>query len=280
MQSNALNLPALLTSLLPSVQEAGHCIMAVRTAGVEARHKSDKSPVTDADEQAEAILVQAIKQLTPDIPIVGEEGFSAGVAPSSLGALFWLLDPLDGTKEFVRGGDDFTVNVALVCDGTPILGLIQTPVDGAIWMGALGHGAWKLDRYGETHTRRSIAVRQRPQAPWTVLVSHSHLDPATRHILAQLPNAEVLSRGSSLKFCTLAEGKGDLYPRWGPTSEWDIAAGHAILAAAGGGIITPEGAPVPYGKPGFLNGPFIAYGAPQALADALTAARDLDPPAR
>jgi 3'(2'), 5'-bisphosphate nucleotidase len=246
----------LLEALIDPVRAACAVIEAVRAKGIIARHKDDKSPVTEADEAAEIIIEAALRKLTPDLPIVGEEAFSAGFVPEDCGASFWLVDPVDGTREFIRGGDDYTVNIALVRGHQVQLGIVATPANGRIWLGGVGLGADIIEPDG---TRRAISARAQPAKP-VVLMSASHLDDETKAFVAALGPVEPLQIGSSLKFCVVAEGRADIYPRFGPTSEWDTAAGHAVVLGAGGSVQTPDGTPLLYGKTAFKNGAFIARG--------------------
>ncbi|MFN3370278.1 MAG: 3'(2'),5'-bisphosphate nucleotidase CysQ [Sphingomonadaceae bacterium] len=251
----------LLERLAPAVREAGALIERLKAEGsAPERRKADRSVVTDADEAAEALLTAAIRALDPEAPIVGEEASAAGVAGSANGAeRFWLIDPLDGTRSYVEGGLDYSVNVGLIEAGQPTVGLVLHPPTTTLWTGAAGLGAWK-----ETGAERT-AIRTRPLGAAPKLVtSRSHLDAKTRAWCNAVPDAEIEASGSSLKFCLLAEGLADAYPRFGETSEWDTAAADAILRAAGGITLGPDGAPLGYGKPGGLNGPFLALGDPQA----------------
>ncbi len=245
----------LLDAIVPAVHAAGAAIEAVRVAGIVARGKAAASPVTDADEAAEAIIVAALGRLDPSTPIVAEEAHAAGHRPLP-GPRFWLIDPLDGTRDFVAGRAAYSVNVALVEDDRPVLGLVLSPRDGVLWAGAAGAGAFR-QRPGEART--VIAVR-RAAAPPTVVVSHSHLDDLTKGYLSHIGLVDLEPAGSSLKFCRLAEGSADVYPRYGPTMEWDTAAGHAVLLAAGGAMRGPSGRDFAYGKPGYRNGAFLAVG--------------------
>ena len=219
--------------------------------------KSDGSPVTDADHAAEAVIEAGLAELTPGLPIVAEEAMAAGRAPPIGTGPFWLVDPLDGTKEFIAHRGTFTVNIALVDEGRPVLGVVYAPALGERYLGGEGLGAW----FDAGEGREAIAVRTPPEEGVTVVVSRSHGNPERRaDFLRRFRVAAETSIGSSLKFCLLANGKADLYPRFGPTCEWDTAAGHAVLTAAGGRVETDGGAPLTYGKPGFGNPPFIAYG--------------------
>lgn len=253
----------LLERLAPALREAGALIEQLKADGLaEARRKADRSPVTEADEAAERLLTAAIRALDPEAPIVGEEAAAAGTAGTGDGAArFWLIDPLDGTRAFVRGDPDYSVNVGLIEAGVPTVGLVLHPPTGMLWTGAAGLGAWK-ESGGERQ-----AIRTRPLGnPPRLVTSQSHLDPATRDWCAAVPGALIEASGSSLKFCLLAEGLADAYPRFGETSEWDTAAADAILRAAGGITLGPDGGPLGYGKPGGLNGPFLALGDPTAAA--------------
>lgn len=241
--------------LSPVMRAAGRLIEAVREAGFEARDKTDASPVTEADERAELLITAALAAADPDTPIVGEEAHAAGHRPDPC-ARFWLIDPLDGTRDFIAGRPAYSVNIGLVEGGRPVLGLVLSPRDGVLWAGAEGFGAF---RQAPGEGRVEIATRPGATPP-VVVVSHSHLDDATRAYLARLGLVELESSGSSLKFCRIAEGSADIYPRFGPTSEWDTAAGHAILLAAGGAMRGRGGEEFGYGKPGYVNGAFIAVG--------------------
>ncbi|THV15435.1 3'(2'),5'-bisphosphate nucleotidase CysQ [Rhizobium rhizophilum] len=244
---------------------AGRVILDIYRAGAEVRLKSDKSPVTEADEKAERLILDALARHLPDIPVVAEEEVAAGRIPDISGGRFILVDPLDGTREFIGGHDDFTVNIALIEAGKPILGVVHAPALGTLYLGGAGK-AEKLavDDTDRVTARRQIAVRPRNATP-SALVSRSHNCDATD---AYIKKAEILERkavGSSLKFCLVAEGVADIYPRFSPTMEWDTAAGDAVLRAAGGMVTTEDGAPLTYGKciPGlrvFENPAFVATG--------------------
>lgn len=232
--------------------------MRIYAGSCEVRTKADASPVTAADEQAEALIVAELASLAPDVPIVAEEAVAAGPAPP-VGERFWLVDPLDGTREFVQRNDEFTVNIALIEHGRPVLGVVLAPALGQLYCGAAGAGAWRYDAAGET----AIRCRRAPSAGLTVLASRSHGDEAAlRAFLAGRRVAAVRYAGSSLKLCLLAAGEADLYARFGRTMEWDIAAGHAVLAAAGGQVLDLAGRAIGYGKPGFRNPDFVAQGLP------------------
>ncbi len=246
----------LLEALIDPVRAACRVIESVRAKGIISRTKDDTSPVTQADEAAEAILYAALQKLTPDLPIIGEEAYAAGTAPEAIGDSFWLVDPVDGTREFIRGGNDYTCNIGLVRGLEAQLGIVATPANGRIWLGGAGLGAWLIEADG---TRRAIHVRWRA-SPAIVVMSASHLDDETKAFVDTLGAVEPLQMGSSLKFCVVAEGLADIYPRFGPTCEWDIAAGHAVVRGAGGSATCADGSPLRYGKPGFKNGTFIVRG--------------------
>ncbi len=244
--------------LLPAVEDAGRAILMVRSQGFDVITKADQSPVTVADQAAEGVVLDMLEQLTPVFPVVAEERAAAGQIPKC-GQGFWLVDALDGTKEFIKGGNDFTVNVGFIWDGLPVMGLVHAPARNETYMGALRDGTHKafIIRDGK---RAPLAVRRRP-AKVVITGSKSHEVPELMDpFLAKYDVAEKVVIGSSLKFCLVAEGKADLYPRFGPTSEWDTAAGHAMLRAAGGRVHDFNGAEMRYNKPNFRNGAFLADG--------------------
>lgn len=248
---------AVLDRIVVIAREAGREILPHYAVDGVIDSKYDGSPVTAADRAAEVIIVAALRRLTPDIPVVAEESVAAGEIPDVSGGRFWLVDPLDGTKEFINKRGDFTVNIGLIDSGGPVLGVVHTPVDGMVWAGRVGAGAWEEDADGN---RRPIAVRTADPAALTVVASKSHRNPELEAYIATLPVALSVSRGSALKFCLVARGEADVYPRTGPTMEWDTAAGHAVLLAAGGTLTTFDGGPFLYSKPEFRNGHFIARG--------------------
>ena len=240
-------------------KSAGQAILRYyRTDGQPAERKADGSPVTEADRVAEAIILAGLAELTPGIPVVAEEAMAAGRQPEIAGGKFWLVDPLDGTREFVSGNGEFTVNIALIEDGAPIMGVVHTPALGQSFRGAAGVGAWRETR---DQPLGPIAARLPPADGLWVVSSRSHGDPeALNRYLADLRVAGERRVGSSLKLCVLAAGEADLYARFGPTMEWDIAAGHAVLWAAGGAVQALDGEPLRYGKAGFANPHFVALG--------------------
>jgi 3'(2'), 5'-bisphosphate nucleotidase len=237
--------------------------MAHRAAGVATETKADASPVTAADREAEAILLAALAAQYPAIPVVAEEEASAGRLPATVGRRFFLVDPLDGTREYVRGGDDFTVNVALIEDHAPIAGIVYAPARARLWYGDVAAAdAWRADVVdGAAGERTPLHVRACPGAPVAV-ASKSHCTPATEAWLAATGCGARVSVGSSLKFALIAEGAADVYPRPGPTMEWDTAAGDHILTVAGGCVVAPAGRPMTYGHytRHYRNGPFAALG--------------------
>jgi 3'(2'), 5'-bisphosphate nucleotidase len=248
----------LLEALTPAVLQAGQLIERLKAAGIAGRAKADRTPVTEADEAAETLLAAAIREAEPDAIIVGEEACAAGDEPDPT-ARFWLIDPLDGTRDFVEGRADYSVNVGLVVEGRPVLGLVLHPPSTTLWTGAEGLGAWK--DAGGIRT----AIRARPIAtPPVIVTSRSHLDDRTRAWAAAVPNAELRPSGSSLKLCLLADGTADLYPRFGPTCEWDTGAADAILRAAGGTTLGLDQHPLAYGKPSYRNTSFLALADPTA----------------
>ena len=252
------DLDRLLPEIVALADRAGAVILEHYHGDVAVRAKADASPVTAADEAAEAVILARLAELAPDIPTVAEETVAAGHVPDIDDGPFWLVDPLDGTKEFLSRNGEFTVNIALVEARAPVLGVVLAPARGQAWWGARGKGAVARDAAGRT---RAIAVREPPPGGLVAIASRSHRDAETQAFLDQAGVAECISAGSSLKFCLIAESKADLYPRFGRTMEWDTAAGHAVLAAAGGRVTTRDGAPFLYRKPGFENPPFIARGA-------------------
>jgi 3'(2'), 5'-bisphosphate nucleotidase len=245
---------AWLEALVQIARDAGTLILAVYATDFTVRGKGDQSPVTEADERAERLIVGALRALAPAVPIVAEEAVAAGQAPE-VASLFWLVDPLDGTKEFISRNGEFTVNIALIAHGAPVLGVVYAPALDRMFSGDVQLGAWLENGTG----RHSIRCRTVPEAGLTVVASRSHGDAAALDaFLAGRKVVALASAGSSLKLCLIAAGEADLYPRFGRTMEWDIAAGHAVLAAAGGTVMDLKGAPLRYGKPGFDNPHFVA----------------------
>ena len=249
----------LLDQIAETAREAGEAILEVVRRGFDVEHKQDSSPVTEGDRAAELIILAALARHAPDVPVIAEEEVAAGRIPAH-GDTYFLVDPLDGTKEFVRGGDDYTVNIGLIVGGTPLMGAVYAPATGRLHAGVVGEGAW-LD---EGDGRREIRVRE-PGGQLVAVASKSHFNQPTADYLAEAAGeCGYLAIGSSLKFCVVAEGEADIYPRLSPTSEWDTAAGHAVLLAAGGRVDGPDGGPLAYGKHAFLNRGFVATGGWQA----------------
>lgn len=243
----------LLDDLAEAAREAGQAILDIVRRGFETESKRDSSPVTEADRAAELIILAALARAAPGVPVIAEEEVAAGRIPDH-GDTYFLVDPLDGTKEFVKGGDDYTVNIGLIEQGAPTLGVVFAPATGRLHGGGAGLGAWVDEGRGRVSTK----ARSRGERI-TAVASKSHLNQATIDYLQEAVGVcDYVAVGSSLKFCILAEGKADIYPRASPTSEWDTAAGHAILLAAGGLVDGPDGAPLAYGKHAFLNRAFVA----------------------
>jgi 3'(2'), 5'-bisphosphate nucleotidase len=243
----------LLEDIAVAARDAGAAILEIVRRGFEVEQKHDLSPVTEADRAAELVILAALARWAPTIPVVAEEEVAAGRIPA-IGDTYFLVDPLDGTKEFIRGGDDYTVNIGLISGGTPVLGAVFAPARGAIYAGVAGEGAWIEDSDG----RRHIRTRERGETT-TAVASKSHFNQPTADYLADaVGECDYAAIGSSLKFCIVAEGTADIYPRLSPTSEWDTAAGHAVLLAAGGRVDGPDGEPLRYGKSAFINRGFVA----------------------
>jgi 3'(2'), 5'-bisphosphate nucleotidase len=258
---------AFLDELTGLVSRAGAAILE-RGRTSDVRVKADLTPVSAADEAAEALILQGLAELSPGIPVIAEEAAARGQVPS-FGECFFLVDPLDGTRDFIAGLPEYTVNIAVVVDGAPVLGVVGAPALGFVWRGRVGRAAERLrlpaGKEPDPATER-VAIRTRAApAGLVAAVSRSHLDAETSGLLARLPITEMIACGSSVKFCRVAEGAVDLYPRLAPTMEWDIAAGHAILAAAGGIVTRPDGTPLRYGEPqaAFRIPAFMAWGDPK-----------------
>ena len=238
----------MLDELVDIALEAGEVILGIYASeDFAARVKADGSPVTEADAAAEAVILKKLRALAPDTPIVAEEEAAAGVV-AARALRFFLVDPLDGTKEFLNRNGDFTVNIALIEDGRPIAGVVYAPAHGLIYAGADGEGARMADvKDGAVGAWRNIAARA-PSAALAIVASRSHMSPETSEYIARFTVADMVTAGSSLKFCRVAAGEADLYPRLGRTMEWDTAAGDAVLRAAGGGVFAMDGQALNYGK--------------------------------
>jgi 3'(2'), 5'-bisphosphate nucleotidase len=260
--------PALIDALTGIVSRAAAAILEARAGGLKTRAKADASPVTLADEASEAVILEGLARTLPGVPVVSEE---AGAPPELTGGVFALVDPLDGTRELVAGRDEFCVNLALVSGGRARLGIIASPVLGLVWRTTAGGGAERLRlvpgaSVGAAAERTAIRTRPWPGSGAIAAVSRSHLTPPTQAFLARLPPVERQASGSAIKLCRVAEGAADVYPRLATVSEWDVAAGDAIVTAAGGRVTTPEGAPLSYGRKGFLVPGFVAWSDPSAPA--------------
>jgi 3'(2'), 5'-bisphosphate nucleotidase len=254
---------------------AGRKVMEVFHAGGAVSQKDDASPVTEADHASEKVILEGLRAAYPGIPCVAEEEAAAGILPKDLGEAFFLIDPLDGTKEFIKRSGDFTVNIALVRGGVPEVGVVYAPAGRRFFSARPGLAeAIELDGDDAIVARRDLGVRKAP-SPLTIVASRSHNTPETESFIEKFDGAELVSVGSSLKFCLLAAGEADLYPRFGRTMEWDTAAGDAVLRAAGGFVETMDGKPLRYGKRNqphdadFANPYFIARaGVPATLLPA------------
>jgi len=238
---------------------AGAAILEFDCRNVSTRHKADQSPVTMADEAAQAVALRGLAQDFPGVPVVSEEA-AADWHATSPGRTFFLVDPLDGTREFLAGRDEYTVNIALVRDGIPVVGVVAAPALGLLWRGGNAHAErLSVSADGTTHERTAIRTRPWPNER-VAAVSRSHYEAASAEFLERFAPVTELACGSALKFCRLAEGAADIYPRLAPTSEWDVAAGHALVVAAGGAVTAPDGATLTYGREGFRVPGFVAWG--------------------
>jgi len=259
------NLPDLARALMPTVDRAGAAIMQIYAGAFAVERKADDSPLTLADLESQRIIMETLRALTPEIPVLSEECAQAPWAERQRWRELWVVDPLDGTREFVKRNGEFTINIALVVDHEPVLGIVAAPATGLVYWGAAGVGAFTAHR-GATPAAIHVAA---PHAPLRVVGSRSHASSATTGYLTRLGPHATTGIGSSLKFCLLAEGKADLYVRFGPTSEWDTAAGQALLEAAGGHVTRLDGRRLLYNcRETLLNGDFVAFGDPSALPSA------------
>jgi 3'(2'), 5'-bisphosphate nucleotidase len=269
MADGNIGMDRLLDELTALVSAASAAILKIRAGSLETRIKADQSPVTAADEAAEAIILEGLARLLPGVPVISEEAAERAL-PAGPGPEFVLVDPLDGTRELVAGRDEFTVNVALVKAGRPHLGVVAAPALGLLWRGYPERGAERLRLTPDRTAGGAEPIRTRacPPAGLVATVSRSHLDADTTAFLARLPVGKTLTCGSAIKFCQVAEGLADVYPRFGTTCEWDIAAGQAVLAAAGGTVVSLDGTELPYGRAAarFRVPGFIAWGDPAAAA--------------
>ena len=254
----------LLEPITALAAEAAEAILDVARRKIVSQDKRDGSPVTEADLAADRIIVNGLRRLRPDIPVVSEESVSTFAGPFSTS--FFIVDPLDGTREFISGHNDYTVNIALVTQGRPLLGVIGAPALGAMWRGIVGEVAERATTPGGAWT--AIHPRAFPGTGWVAAVSRSHLDSQTAAFIRKFGSGTQMPIGSALKFCRIAEGSADIYPRLSTISEWDIAAGHAIVEAAGGAITNRNGQPLRFGarKGEFLVPNFIAWGDPAQVS--------------
>ena len=257
-------LPALLDQIEQIALKAGEAIMVIYGREFTVEEKEDKSPLTEADKAANDIIVAGLEALPVSIPVLTEEAVDAFTGADTEGR-YWLVDPLDGTKEFIKRNGEFTVNIALIEQGRPVLGVVYAPALDVTYLGADGMGAFKVDGKGE---RVSICSGERDQgSAWRVVGSRSHASQETLDWLKPLGEYELVPMGSSLKICLVAEGAADVYPRLGPTCLWDTGAAHAVVQAAGGCIATPEGVPLSYGNTSEkLNPWFVVYGTKEPIS--------------
>ncbi len=256
-------LNSLSAALVDIAERAGREILTVYGAGFDVRTKRDATPVTEADERSEQLILEALADVAPEIPVIAEESVAEGRVPEIKGSSFFLVDPLDGTKEFVSRNGEFTVNIALIENAVPLIGAIHVPVlEESYWCDGDG-AAWRRRGTGE-----AVQIRcRKPDNGLVVVASRSHRDAKTDAFLEKFKVKEQISAGSSIKFCRVAEGAADLYPRLGRTMEWDVAAGHAIVNAAGGSVTTVDNEPFTYGKPDFANPFFVVRGLPPDSSD-------------
>ncbi|NDK38215.1 3'(2'),5'-bisphosphate nucleotidase [Pseudoxanthomonas gei] len=247
-------------AVIAIAREAAAAILEVYEHAFEVERKSDASPLTAADLAAHHIIVEGLQRLTPEWPVLSEESATVPWEVRRHWTRYWLVDPLDGTREFVKRNGEFTVNIALIDDGASVFGVVLAPVGGVVWHGVRGQDAYR--REGETDVL--LRTRRPATGALRVAASRSHRDARTEALLARIGETETIGLGSSLKFCRIAEGGMDVYPRFGPTSEWDTAAAQCVLEAAGGAVIAPDGRAFRYNqRPTLLNGDFLALGDPQ-----------------
>jgi 3'(2'), 5'-bisphosphate nucleotidase len=246
----------LLPEVLKIADAASKEVLSIYNTDFKVNYKADQSPITAADLASHHVIVDGLRELTPDVPVLSEEGASLPWEERKQWSRFWLIDPIDGTKDFTQRTGEFTVNIALIEDGEAVLGVVTAPVlDEAYW-GAKGEGAYKRDKTGKVH---KIKVSN-PEDAVLVVAIKNHLNDDTKAFIEQFESRELVQAGSSLKFCRIAEGQAHIYPRLGPTCEWDTGAAHAVLSAAGGKVDTLDGKPLVYGKEDVLNPFFVASG--------------------
>ena len=256
------DLPALAQSLMPIVERAGAAIMQIYDAGFTVQHKDDNSPLTLADLESQRVILEGLRRITPQVPVLSEESAAAPWAERQTWRELWVVDPLDGTREFIKRNGEFTVNIALIVDHEPMLGIVSAPARGVVFWGIAGVGAFSRRGGGDAKRIQTTP----PRVPLRVVGSRSHPSPQTAAFLARLGSHSISGIGSSLKFCLIAEGEADLYPRFGPTSEWDTAAGQAVLEAAGGHVTRLDGHRMRYNcRDSVINGDFVAFSDPKVL---------------
>jgi len=256
------NLLELAEALMPTIADAGAAIMRIYDGAFSVQHKDDNSPLTLADLESQHVIAAGLARLTPDIPVLSEESAQSPWEERKQWKELWVVDPLDGTREFVKRNGEFTINIALVVDHEPLLGVVAAPAQGLLYWGAAGVGS-----FSRHHGAPQIAIHtSAPEIPLRVIGSRSHASAETASYLSGLGPHVMTGIGSSLKFCLIAEGRADLYPRFGPTSEWDTAAGQALLEAAGGHVTRPDGHRLRYNcRETLLNGDFLAFSDPSVL---------------
>jgi len=249
--------PALIGAVRDVAREAGRAALRFHGGPLAVERKADDSPLTAADRAAHTLIVESLRRLTPTLPVLSEESDARETAGRHEWNTFWLVDPLDGTKEFIKGSGEFTVNIALISGAEPVLGVVHVPVSGVTYWGARDHGAFRADPGQEP-----VALRTREAAMDRLIVvaSRDHAGPRVEALLARLPSASTTSLGSSLKFCLIAEGRADFYPRFQPTCEWDTAAAQCVLEAAGGAVTDTGGSRLRYNKQQLTNPSFLAFG--------------------
>ncbi len=247
-------MPKWITDLEDLVRKAGAAVLDVYHSDFDVTTKEDRTPLTLADRRSHEILAAGLRELTPNVPILSEEGKDVPYSKRRSWERFWLVDPLDGTKEFIKRNGEFTINVALIEKDRPILGIVYVPDQGRLFLGITDRGAWEKT---ETETRPLKILPPPPDRPLVVVSSRSHPSSDMEAFLEKLPPHQRRPRGSALKFCSVAAGEADFYPRFGPTWEWDTAAGHAVVTAAGGVVVDPRGIPLRYNKPELINGYFL-----------------------
>lgn len=251
-------------SVIAICDDASAAILGIYDSEFAVQHKDDDSPLTAADLAAHRCIVEGLARVTPDIPVLSEESaHEIPLATRRSWRRLWIVDPLDGTREFVKRNGEFTVNIALVDEGVAVYGFVQAPVTGVLWHGGARAGAFRRERHQGPAADRPVQARRPAEASWRVAASRSHRDGRSEAFIARMGQVEPRGMGSSLKFCALAEGGLDVYPRFGPTSEWDTAAGQCVLEGAGGVVLDPKGRPLRYNqRDTVLNGDFIALGDP------------------